>query len=575
MTSAFDRLSRGFRSAYLDYDALTAQLHAWRESFPDLCRLQSIGTTPEGRSMWMMTIGKDPDRVRPTAWIDGNMHASELAGSSVALAIAEDVLRAHVAPETLNVSAPVLERLRAGRFFVLPRMSPDGAEAVLKTGRFVRSVPRDARAERGASRWRSHDVDGDGLTLVMRQADPTGDYTAASAAHPELLTTRELDDAGPFYRVYPEGTIENWDGFTIPAPSFVGDNPIDLNRNFPWSWAPTHEQIGAGPFPASEPESRAVVEFTCAHPEIYAWLNLHCFGGVFIRPLGHAPDSKLSQDDLGLFKLIGEWAESITGYPMVSGFEEFLYEPDKPLHGDLTDFAFNQRGAIAYVVELWDIFKRLGLPRPKRFVDYYANLGRADQEKLAAWDREHNQGRLVRPWKRFEHPQLGPVEVGGIDARIGLWNPPPELLAEVCDQQSRCFLRVAALAPAIGVREAKAIAVGDGLHRVEVIVENTGYLPTYVLESAKALEWNEPLYADLTAGGGCALVDPAATRVQLGHLGGWGRGAGTGANELTYLRSPGNHAVARGVWLVRGTGTVTVRAGSSRVGFVDVELTIP
>src|SRR5262245_19338205 len=177
MSSPLDKLSLGFRAKYLDHMELTAQLHAWCEAFPELCRLTSIGTTPEGRELWLLCLGKDPDRVRPTAWIDGNMHAGELAGSSVALAIAEDVLRAHVDPDALGVSAPLLERLREVRFFVLPRMSPDGAEAVLKTGRYVRSVPRDGGAARGAARWITGDVDGDGLALVMRVVDPTGDYT--------------------------------------------------------------------------------------------------------------------------------------------------------------------------------------------------------------------------------------------------------------------------------------------------------------------------------------------------------------------------------------------------------------
>lgn len=570
--TTIDELARGFRAAYLDHATLTAQLEAWRDAFPELVRLRSLGTTPEGRDLWLLTLGVEPDRARPTAWIDGNMHASELAGSSVALAIAEDVLRAHVEPEAFarrsGLAASVIERVRAARFFVLPRMSPDGAECVLRTGRFVRSVPRDERPDRGAARWRSGDVDGDGLAFVMRQLDPTGDYVA-SAAHPDLLVARELDDAGPFYRVHPEGTIEHFDGFTVPEPVFVGDNPIDLNRNFPWSWSPAHEQLGAGPFPASEPESRAVVEWAVAHPEIFAWLNLHCYGGVFIRPLGHGPDSKMDQDDLGLWRLLGQWAEADTGYPMVSGYEEFLYAPDQPLHGDLTDFAYNQRGAIGYVVELWDIYRRLGLPRPKKFVDYYTHLTRADMEKLAAWDREHNAGRIVRPWRKVTHPQLGEVEVGGIDPRFGLWNPPFELLDEVCQAQSRCFLRVAALAPAVTVRHARAVALGDGLSRVELVVDNTGYLPTYVLSSAKKLDWNEPLYADATCDGGCALVDGAAARVAVGHLEGWGRGVGTGANELAYLRSNGNRGSGRATWVVRGQGVVRVRAGSCRVGFVE------
>jgi hypothetical protein len=112
-------LAQGFRSAYLDHAELTAQLKAWHAAYPDLTRLTSLGTTPEGRELWLLTIGVDPDRVRPTAWVDGNMHASELAGSSVALAIAEDFLAAHVDPARLDLSPAVLARLREVRLFVL------------------------------------------------------------------------------------------------------------------------------------------------------------------------------------------------------------------------------------------------------------------------------------------------------------------------------------------------------------------------------------------------------------------------------------------------------------------------
>ncbi len=561
-------LHRGFRAAYLDHAQLTAQVQAWAEAFPEVCRVESIGTTPEGRELWLLTLGPDPDRTRPTAWIDGNMHASELAGSSVALALAEDILRLHVEGEAVHDLGPaLLRRLREVRFFVLPRMSPDGAEAVLTTGRYVRSVPRDERLDRAAPRWRSADVDGDGQIMVMRVADPTGEFVEARD-FPGLLVARELEDEGPFYKIYPEGTIDHWDGHTIPTPVFVEDNPIDLNRNFPWSWKPTHEQLGAGAFPLSEPESRAVVEFTTRHPEIYSWLNIHTFGGVFIRPLGHAPDSKMDQEDLELWKQLGVWAEAITGYPTVSGHDEFLYEPDKPLHGDLTDYAYHQRGAFAYVVELWDIFHRLGMPRPKKFVEYYQKLQRADLVRLAWWDREDNQSRVVRPWRPFRHPQLGEVELGGIDPRVGLWNPPYEVLPQVCTQQAHCYLRVAAMAPALVFGKVERIPLGDGLTRVDVTIENHGYLGTYVLPSAKKLDWNEPVHADATGDDACALVDRNSGHVILGHLDGWGRGL-EGANNLFHLRSRGSTSAGRASWVVRGAGRLTVRAGSCRVGWIE------
>src|SRR3954468_614082 len=134
--------AHGFRSQYLDYAALTAQLQAWVEAYPSLVRLERLGTTPEDRAQWLLVIGPEPERTRPAVWVDANMHASELAGSNVALALAEDMLRLHLEGTVHDLPPMVADRLRDVLFYVLPRMSPDGAEKVLTSGHFVRSVPR-------------------------------------------------------------------------------------------------------------------------------------------------------------------------------------------------------------------------------------------------------------------------------------------------------------------------------------------------------------------------------------------------------------------------------------------------
>ncbi|MBL9017936.1 MAG: peptidase M14 [Myxococcales bacterium] len=566
-------LSLGFRHAYLDHERLTAQLKAWAENFPALCRLTSLARTPEGRDLWLLTIGPEPDRVRPAVWVDGNMHAAELAGSSAALAIAEDVLRLHLEPDTDTVPDALAARLREVLFYIVPRVTPDGAQAVLRSGRSVRSVPRDERVERGRPRWTIGDVDGDGLALSMRIPDPGGELVEAPQ-YPGLLVERTLEDEGPFFKLYPEGTIEHFDGKRIPSPFFLGDNPIDLNRNFPWSWTPPHEQIGAGPYPASEPEARGIVEFATAHPEIFAWLDFHTFGGVLIRPLGHAPDAKMDPEDLAIFRQVEEWMTEHTGYPTVSGYEEFLYEPDKPLHGDLTDFAYNQRGALAYVVELWDLFKRLGMERPRKFVQLYERVTRADLVKLAWWDRDENDGRCFPPWRPFDHPQLGRVEIGGVDPRIGIWNPPLHELSALCFSQAQVFLRVAALAPRLRIGRITRDPVGAGMTRVEVEVLNDGYLGTYGLPSAKKLDFNEPVYATAKTSDTCALVDPGSAHQTLGHLDGWGHGLHTGANLPAYPGTRGSTNAAWASYLVRGTGTLELRTGACRVGFVTTKIEI-
>lgn len=569
MQRALADLSRGFRQAYLDDTGLCAQLRAWADAYPSLVRLTSIAQTPEGRDVWLVTVGPEPDRIRPAVWADGNIHAAELAGSSVALSIIEDALRAHLEPESLDLPAPVIDRMREVLFYVVPRVSPDGAEAVLKTGRSVRSVPRDARVERGRPRWLIKDIDGDGLALAMRIKDPGGELVE-SREFPGLLVERTVEDEGPFYKVFPEGVIENFDGKTIPSSHFLGDNPIDLNRNFPWFWSPGHEQEGAGPFPTSEPEARGIVEFVTAHPEIFAWCDFHTFGGVLIRPLGHKPDAKMDQGDLAVFRQLEAWMTEHTGYPTVSGYEEFLYEPDKPLHGDLSDYGYNQRGAMAYVIELWDLFKRLGMERPAKFAQYYERVTRADLVKLAWWDKDENEGRCFPPWRKFDHPQLGPVEIGGIDPRIGIWNPPPHELPAVCASQSQVFVRLAAFAPRLRITRTDRKPVGGGVVRVEVQVTNEGYFATYGLPSAKKLDFNEPLYA--TAKG--PLVDPGMAYQALGHLDGWGHGLHTGVNLPAYPGTRGSTNAAWATYLVQGGGTLEVRIGCVRTGFVTARIEV-
>jgi hypothetical protein len=64
---------------------------------------------------------------------------------------------------------------------------------------------------------------------------------------------------GQYYRVMPEGTLLHYDGLKITAnPDREG---LDLNRNFPAYWRQEFEQVGAGPYPTSEPEVRAMVDF--------------------------------------------------------------------------------------------------------------------------------------------------------------------------------------------------------------------------------------------------------------------------------------------------------------------------
>ena len=562
-----------FRTKYLDYAELTAQLHSWAKAHPDFVRVTSLGKSVEGRDIPLLTIGRDPDQHRPAVWVDGNMHATELCGSSVALAIAEDVIAIHQGKldAVRKLPAHMQETIRESLFYVVPRMSPDGAEHVLKTGRYVRSSPVDQRLHKGHAYWEAHDFDGDGNMSFIRKMDDDGELVEL-AGHPGVMVPRSPEDPPPYYKLYPEGRIVNYDGRRIPDPYFLSDNQYDFNRNFPYSWGPEHEQEGAGDYPGSAPETRAILDFTIAHPNIFAWLNLHTFGGVLIRPLGDKPDDKMDQLDLAVYRQVEAWTKEFTGYPTVSGFHEFLYQPEKPLKGDLTDYAYHQRGALAYVIELWDLFTQIGMEQKKPFVDVYTRLDRKDFIALAKWDKEANKGRVFKPWRKVKHPQLGEVEVGGLDIRVGISNPPYERIAEVCEKHSAAFLRVAALVPRVELKVLKQEKIGADHTRVEVRIANRGYFATYGINSAKKLHHSEPLRLTVETQG-VKLTAPTESTVEIGHLDGWGMGLYAGANVF-FPWTRGNVHEKFVTLVAEGKGKVKVRVGSVRVGFRTLEVTI-
>ena len=56
MTATFDEL--------IDYATLTETLERWQNAHPDFCRLESAGKSGEGRDLWVLVVGREPDRAR-------------------------------------------------------------------------------------------------------------------------------------------------------------------------------------------------------------------------------------------------------------------------------------------------------------------------------------------------------------------------------------------------------------------------------------------------------------------------------------------------------------------------------
>ena len=494
---------------FYSYAELTETLEAWATAFPSLFAYESIGTSYEGRDIWLCTVTNTetgPATEKPAVIVHAQIHAMEFTGTTAALSLIDHLLHAD--------DPRVRRALDTRTFYVVPRVNPDGAEAGLADGRFRRSSVRPYPREEPRDGLHREDVDRDGRVLFMRMRDPNGSWTP----HPEdprLLIARAPDDVeGEFYRVLPEGMILNWDGVTIPvAPPLEG---LDLNRNWPAEWAPEAEQAGAGPFPTSEPEVRALVEAIVERKNITSYIGYHTFSGVHLRPWSGHADDDFSVPDLRAFKLMGEEATRLTGYPAISIFHDFKYHPKMVIRGGDVDWVYDHLGAYAWVTEFWSPQRAAGLD-PHHFIDWIREHSPDDDLALIRLADELGEGYVG--WYPFEHPQLGEVEIGGWDIVRFWFNPPLSRLEEEVRPHADFAIFLSLASPRLEIRSFESTPVGDGAFRLRLVLENAGWLPTNVTEKALERKAVQPIEAELELPGG-ARVATGKAKEEVGQLGG-------------------------------------------------------
>lgn len=548
---------------YYRYAELTALLHAWVEAHPQLAAIASIGKTYEGREIWSVTITNretGPDGEKPAYMIDGNLHAGEVTGSAVCLYTIRQLL-------TTYGSDPLVTRLLdETAFYVVPRVSADGAERFLSGPETVRSSVRPYPRPEAQPGLRQCDVDGDGWIALMRVPDPAGPWKV-SAEDPRLMVRRSPDEAGgDYYWLLPEGMIDGYDpakdgplGEIAGAPRLCG---LDLNRNFPIDWEPEALTPGAGPYPLSEPETRAIADFMLAHPNIAGSQHYHTFSGVILRPSSRRADADLPKADLEAYKAIGEIGHAETGYRCISLYEEFTPDKKKRYAGMMIDWCYDHLGLVSYSTELWSVAAHLGLPADDP-IGYYFGRARAEADDLALlrFVDQALDGFGFLPWTPFDHPQLGRVAIGGWQTKFFFQNPPGPCLEEICRRNATFTLRAAAARPRLRLREVEVEALGPEVFRVRAVVENDGFLGTAVTERAIAMKAVRP--DRVTIEGGCEVV-AGEREIALGHL----PGRAGQYEPLAIFPGYGLPTRRRAEWVVRAQpgSTATVVATSDRGG---------
>ncbi len=447
---------------YHDYAESSKLIGDLAAVYPEYARLQSLGKSFGGRDMWVLTVtdfGHSDEHSKPGFWIDGAIHANEIQATEVVLYTAWYLLE-------MRAESSAIQRLLSERvFFLMPMMSPDSRDAHFyepnstnspRSGQRPVDDDRDGRIDEDGP----DDLNGDGHITSMRVRDPHGRWKK-HPDYPELMVPAKDGEPGEYSLLGDEGFDNDGDGLVNED----GDGFYDPNRDWGWMWQPGYVQRGAHRYPFSLLENRMVAEFIIQHPNIAGAQSYHNAGGMILRGPGSKEDA-FDAADVKVYDVIGKRGEQLLPGYRYMNIAHDLYE----VWGGEVDWLHQTRGIFTFTNELFTPF------------NFFRTSGHGgffgSSELQHTFDKYLLLGDGVVPWKEFDHPQYGKVEIGGLK-KNWIRQPPAFLLEEECHRNMAFTLYHADELPLVRISSGDSKDLGGGLFAVTVVVENPKLTPTH------------------------------------------------------------------------------------------------
>jgi hypothetical protein len=461
---------------FYDNAELTRALKSLERAYPQLVTVQSIGKSVQGRDLWAVLLNNPktgPAEHKPGYYVDGNIHGNEIQGAEVALYMIWYLLKNY--GKTALATRLLDERV----FYVVPTMNPDSREFYIHQASDPNSprsgwVPLDDDRDGAVDEDGPEDLDGDGAITTMRKKDPYGRYKP-KPEDPRILESAKVDEKGEYEILGEEGIDNDGDGRINED----GPGEYDMNRNFGYNWQPNYVQRGAGPYPFSFPEAKAVADFVMAHPNIMGAQSFHNSGGMILRGPGAKNLGEMNTADRQVMDYIGKKGESILpGYRYIT-----IYKDMYTVYGGSIDFFNNLLGIFTFSNELdMDLAREPKPPAPKGDEKEEESGARAmlrrgaDIEEMVYQDLVL-MGEQYSDWKPYKHPLYGDIEIGGAK-KFASRVPPLFKLAETCHRNAAFVLYHADQLPRLKFDRFKIQKIKDGLFQVDVVITNATVTPT-------------------------------------------------------------------------------------------------
>lgn len=160
--------------------------------------------------------------------------------------------------------------------------------------------------------------------------------------------------------------------------------------------------------------------------------------------------------------------------------------------------------------------------------------------KWLAWIDDQRAGEGFLAWTPFDHPQLGPIEIGGFIPGVRT-NPPMEAAADTIDAQTAFVADLIAKLPNLEIDPPTIEPLGANLFRISITARNTGFLPTVPEIGRKARRLPPIVFA----------LDPAKSLAETAFL--------TARRHITHASIGGSGATERAEWLITADPGASIR----------------
>lgn len=449
--------------------------------------VKEIGKAPTGQSLLMATLqGSNPGPGQPELLIVANLEGDRPVASEVAMGIIRTLAKG---------GSPLLE---AATVHVLPVANPDGAMHALVGGLPWRGSAVDDDRDGREDEDGPMDLNADGKVLWLRVPSNSGAWHASETDARCSIKAKDVREHAGAFHLRREGMDSDGDRVFSEDPQ--GGVSVDANFAHRWEqYAPA-----AGPYPLSEPESRALAQFLIDHPGVACVLVLDDEDNLS-KPSKGNDKVKISstepmKGDAGLISVLGkrlkpekekgkkEKSEEAPATEDAEGDTKKESDADESKDaepkwtaprtsehgmGNFADWAYFQRGALVLESAVWSYPLNA-----KGEGDKALPKEATEEEKLLAWSDRTYGAAGFQAWTPFVHGELGNVEIGGFMPLVRK-NPPAVDLPGLVDHYSSFVESLAADFARIEWSEVSYTALDDkGVFDIRAKLVNRGRFAT-------------------------------------------------------------------------------------------------